>query len=342
MKGAGQQTTQVNHVDTTATAPLATPNKRCKVHKQQQQRQRRSANAVEAAAVQLHDRSLLGFERRGFLVTKQLLQQQQVQAVKDCVQQVIAQDTLIALKHRVRVLCPGWEDLNSIKSEQQAMRVIQQQGNSQLGFLQFFNLHRSHATVAALVRDRQLCATAAALLGAKKLRLYQDCVFLKQPGFAETNWHSDLRMAPLDTNDFVTAWIPLRPVRGGQGDSGLVFAVGSHRDFALPFWHNLHGRDLADRGYLLDGTGAMSVGDVSWHHGWLLHAAGPQPQDTQPRLAIAVSFFADGAKLLARQTDPSVLQDMLHDEDAESYGEWLQGMKDGCVARHPLLPLVYP
>jgi ectoine hydroxylase-related dioxygenase (phytanoyl-CoA dioxygenase family) len=48
----------------------------------------------------------------------------------------------------------------------------------------------------------------------------QDCVFLKEPGYAETNWHSDLRMAPLDTNDFVTAWIPLRPVQRGEDDSG--------------------------------------------------------------------------------------------------------------------------
>lgn len=35
----------------------------------------------------------------------------------------------------------------------------------------------------------------------------------------------------------------------------LVFAVGSHRDFALPFWHDLQGRDLEDRGYQLQDTG---------------------------------------------------------------------------------------
>lgn len=80
-------------------------------------------------------------------------------------------------------------------------------------------------------------------------------MFLKDPGFAETNWHSDLRMAPLDTNAFITAWIPLRPISGGEDDSGLVFAVGSHRDFALPFWHDLQGRDLSDRGYELADTG---------------------------------------------------------------------------------------
>lgn len=58
----------------------------------------------------------------------------------------------------------------------------------QLGFLQFFNLHRSQAAIAQLVRHPALAGTAAQLLGAKRLRLYQDAVFLKQPGFAETNW----------------------------------------------------------------------------------------------------------------------------------------------------------
>ena len=86
----------------------------------------------------------------------------------------------------------------------------------------------------------------------------------------------------------------------------------------------------------------MAVGDVSWHHGWTLHAAAPQPLHTQPRLALAVCFFADGARILARGSDPSVLKDMLHDEDAESYSSWLKGLPDGGVARHPQLPVVYP
>ncbi len=85
-------------------------------------------------------------------------------------------------------------------------------------------------------------------------------MFLKEPGFAETNWHSDLRMAPFDTvsdkpraagnslrigmpaataihveylsdcplhtcpprpqNAFVTAWVPLRPILGAANVGG--------------------------------------------------------------------------------------------------------------------------
>ncbi len=78
---------------------------------------------------------------------------------------------------------------------------------------QVFNLHRAAPAVRALVGDPRMAATAAALLGAPRLRLFQDCVFVKRQGFGATNWHSDLAMAPLDTNAFVTAWIPLRAIQ---------------------------------------------------------------------------------------------------------------------------------
>lgn len=53
--------------------------------------------------------------------------------------------------------------------------------------------------------SRRLARIAAELLGADenegdRVRLYQSCVFVKPPGFGETNWHSDANMVPLDTN----------------------------------------------------------------------------------------------------------------------------------------------
>ena len=81
---------------------------------------------------------------------------------------------------------------------------------------------------------------------------------------------------------------------------------------------------------------------MSWHHGWTLHCAGVQPPGSKPRLALTASYFADGAKVLARKGDSSVRQQLLHDEDAESYQGWLKDVKDGAVAVHKLLPLVYP
>lgn len=89
-------------------------------------------------------------------------------------------------------------------------------------------------------------------------------------------------------------------------------------------------------------AGAMQPGDVSFHHGWTLHAAGPQPKGSPTRMALSVAFFEDGARLLPRKSDPSVYKHMLHNEDAESYMGWLPKLKDGAKAVHDSLPIVYP
>jgi len=46
-----------------------------------------------------------------------------------------------------------------------------------------------------------------------------------------------------------------------KNDSGLIFASGSHRDFALPFWHHsvLEDMDLSSRGYPVSTAGALCV-----------------------------------------------------------------------------------
>ncbi len=43
----------------------------------------------------------------------------------------------------------------------------------QVGFLQFFNLHRVDAQVQAVATSKRLASAAAQLLGAKHVRLYQ-------------------------------------------------------------------------------------------------------------------------------------------------------------------------
>jgi hypothetical protein len=62
-----------------------------------------------------------------------------------------------------------------------------------------------------------------------------------------------------------------RPIQA-RDDSGLQFASGSHRDFALPYWHQgLETFDLGSRGYALEDAGGLALGDVTWHAGWTLH-----------------------------------------------------------------------
>ncbi len=114
-------------------------------------------------------------------------------------------------------------------------------------------------------------------------------------------WHTaDLNMVPLDTNDLVTAWLPLRSL--SSEDAALAFASGSHRDFALPYWYDEAGMSsgLAQRGYPVESYSQppLSLGDATWHAGWTLHSAPGQPATSAPRVALAVSYFADGARRL--------------------------------------------
>jgi ectoine hydroxylase-related dioxygenase (phytanoyl-CoA dioxygenase family) len=313
---------------------------------------------------------LLSYERKGFLLCRGLLPARDVAAAAAAVADEARRGRLDALRHRVRVLVSE-EAAERVRTEAEAERLLKRGSATGVGFFQHFNLHRdgskggsSDAAAAAAVRalafSPSLARTAAALLGAdhKKVRLYQTCAFVKEPGHAQTNWHSDLRMAPFDCNDFLTAWVPLRAMAGegrsggggGSGsDSGLVFAAGSHRDFALPFWRSreqVEAADLSERGYELCPQGAMAVGDVSMHHGWLLHAAGGQPRGTPPRAALAVCFFVDGARV--RAVGPgggggggAAGRRRGEDEDAESAAAWIGDLRPGAVARHPLLPVVY-
>eukprot|EP00897_Mesotaenium_endlicherianum_P006358 jgi/Mesen1/5750/ME000292S04829 len=278
----------------------------------------------------------LQFERKGHACLRGLLPADELEALAGAIRAAAEEQLLESYRHRVAVLCPR-EDPQSVKSVAHAQQLLQGKGVEPVGFLQMFNLHRSSPAARQLAFSRRLAKAAADLLGARKVRLYQDCMFLKRPGFAATNWHSDLNMVPLDTNQFVTFWIPLQPI--APADSALLFASGSHRDFAMAYWQSNEGMaHLEDRNYALESYDTLALGDVTCHHGWTLHWAPPQPQGRPPRAAFTVSYFADGARVLSTKharREP-------HTEDAWSFNEWRRELKEGQHARHALLPLVHP
>ena len=179
----------------------------------------------------LEDR--LFFERKGHACIRNVLTQDEARSMAVALIRETRTRTLLAYKHRVSVLCPpGAVDVDAIESEEDAMRAIERYSDEEVGFLQTFNIHRdnyvagessnddesSNSTAvsgdstsdgikecAGYIMSRRLARIAAELLGADenegdRVRLYQSCVFVKPPGFGETNWHSDANMVPLDTN----------------------------------------------------------------------------------------------------------------------------------------------
>lgn len=209
-------------------------------------------------------------------------------------------------------------------------------------FHQLFNTWRSNAQARRLILDPGLGRLAAQLLDCGAVRLYQDSIFVKDPQHGPTEWHSDLKMCPLNTNDFLTFWIPLQPVPDhDNGGTGLVYASKSHADFALPFWFNPDEMDLSER-YVLADHGAYSLGDASVHHGWCLHSAPPNLGDST-RVALSLSFVADGAPTLplGAPADDSGLLRRPDMEDSPTFADWLPAALEEGYLQHELCPMVF-
>lgn len=201
-------------------------------------------------------------------------------------------------------------------------------------FHQLFNCWRVCAALRALGGSPALARTAAQLLGARRVRLYQDTLLVKRRHHGDTGWHSDLRMCPIDTNDLVTAWVALTAVPAGG--SALHFASTSHRDMANLFWAESPLAPVQGSRYKTAHYAPLAPGDVTWHHGWTLHAAPAPAPGEGDRWALAFTYFADGARVLGR----AARKRRLHGEDAPSYRDWLGDLSGGRPARHALLPLV--
>ena len=296
---------------------------------------------------------VLAYERQGHLTTRNLLPAERVADLMPFVNDAWEKQQLEVHQQKLRVIL-GEEELARIdvptKKRHARIAAIKEElaalPEGAIPFMQGFNLWRSCAEIKEIASSEELAGTAAQLLGCKRVRLYQDSLFVKRPGDGTTHWHSDLAMCPLDTNAFVTCWLPCQEVPSEEeGGSALVFASGSHRDIGLHHWYAARevlddGEevDASNRGYRESLPGPLEVGDATWHHGWTLHAANANMLP-RPRVALAFSYFADGANRL-----PSKGSRLPHAEDAESYADWTRGqgaVKPGRIARHPLLPLVW-
>ena len=293
--------------------------------------------------MRLDPQQLLAFERHGHLTQHGLLSAARVRELGRTIDAVYEARKHDAYLQKVRVLF-GEEQLAGVEGFglPALQRLIDGLPEGSVPFMQTFNMWRSCEAIGTLAASEELAGTAAALLGAKRLRLYQDSLFVKRPLDGPTHWHSDLAMAPLDTNAFVTAWLPLQPVPAEKdGGSALIFATGSHRDVALHFWHGDPNEevDASSRGYVESTAAALELGDATWHHGWTLHCASANRLRT-PRRALALSFFADDEGL-GRASRLRAPRRTVHCEDAESYQAWLPDVRPGRAARHPLLPLVW-
>ena len=212
-------------------------------------------------------------------------------------------------------------------------KPMEQRTTYQKAFLQVMNLWTKSEMVKELVFSRRLARIAAELMGVGGVRLYHDQALYKEPSGGFTPWHADQYYWPVDTDNTVTAWIPLQPVTREMGP--LAFSATSHK-FAVG--RNLEISDdseikiskaLLDRGLpLVDEP--FQLGEVSFHYGWTFHRAGPNTS-TEPRKIMTIIYIEDGCRV-AEPTNKNQQGDI---------NAWMPGLKPGELVQTHLNPLLF-
>ena len=167
-------------------------------------------------------------------------------------------------------------------------------------FLLVLNLRVRDAAARRFALARRFGKIAAQLLGVKAVRIYLDEAFYKEPGGGVTQWHQDLIYFPLDTDQVITLWLPLVDTSAEMGT--LRFASGSHREGNLGYQPlsddsetHFH-KFIAEHGYRITPSVDMKAGEVSAHHGWVLHGAPPN-SGKNSREVMALVYYPDGTRI---------------------------------------------
>lgn len=175
-------------------------------------------------------------------------------------------------------------------------RTLAEKSRYEQSFQQCINLWEDFADVRALTFHPRICATAAALVGGERIRLWHDQALFKEAGGRETDAHQDQPYWPIAEADTVTAWIPLVDIDDEVGCMGYV--PGSHAVGLRRFVNIFLGEpeDVLARPEL---GGAQPVfvparrGDVLFHHGLTVHCAKPNRSPLVRAVHTAI-FFRDG------------------------------------------------
>lgn len=210
---------------------------------------------------------------------------------------------------------------------------LEEDSDYQKAFTQIMNLWAESKHVKEFVLGKKLGRIASELMGVDGVRVYHDQALNKEPGGGYTPWHCDGYYWPLESDNILTAWVPLQAVPENMGP--LQFAAGSHK-------HDL-GRDLGIGGEAhkqIDAAvrqggfdivnKAFELGEVSFHAGWTLHQAAGNNTDV-PREVFTI-IFMDKDMIMAEPINNN--QRLDHDR-------WLPGIVPGNVCDSHLNPVVW-
>ena len=200
-------------------------------------------------------------------------------------------------------------------------------------FLQIMNLWTHTEAVKDIVFSKKIAQIATGLMQTTGVRLYHDQALFKEPKGGHTPWHADQYYWPLDTENTVTAWIPLQATPLNYGP--LEFSAGSNkltagRDKQISDESQAFLEAELKRHAFNHVVEPFDVGEISFHRGWLYHRAGPNVSGNMRKVMTMIYMDKDTALKTPEN----------HNQQAD-WDTWCPGATVGEVVNTPLNPVLY-
>jgi ectoine hydroxylase-related dioxygenase (phytanoyl-CoA dioxygenase family) len=200
-------------------------------------------------------------------------------------------------------------------------------------FLQIMNLWTHTEVVKDIVFSKKIAQIATGLMQTTGVRLYHDQALFKEPKGGHTPWHADQYYWPLDTENTVTAWIPLQATPLNYGP--LEFSAGSNkltagRDKQISDESQAFLEAELKRHAFNHVVEPFDVGEISFHRGWLYHRAGPNVSGNMRKVMTMIYMDID-----------TVLKTPENHNQQADWDTWCPGTTVGEVINTPLNPVLY-
>ena len=200
-------------------------------------------------------------------------------------------------------------------------------------FLQIMNLWTHTEVVKDIVFSKEIAQIATGLMQTTGVRLYHDQALFKEPKGGHTPWHADQYYWPLDTENTVTAWIPLQATPLNYGP--LEFSAGSNkltagRDKQISDESQAFLEAELKRHAFNHVVEPFDVGEISFHRGWLYHRAGPNVSGNMRKVMTMIYMDID-----------TVLKTPENHNQQADWDTWCPGATVGEVVNTPLNPVLY-
>ena len=147
--------------------------------------------------------------------------------------------------------------------------------------------------------------------------LLWDCSYIiKEPhNDAFVSWHQDLTYWGLEMesdDDLVSAWVAITPTH--QANGAMQFVRGSHRQGVFAHEDTYAADNLLHRGQAIpdafDDTDIeqlqLAAGQASLHHGWTVHASGPNLTDDR-RVGIVMNYIKPSVRQAVGEYETATL-----------------------------------